>query len=399
MSDRLDIAAIRPFSARQHRLDRLGLALVGAAALTLATLPLLVVRPNRIAAGTGLRLWEALPAHASVLLIVLFAFVAFALATGRSPRLRLAATAAAIVGLLLGLGEGATALVPPGERLARVSIGAGTWLLLLILGLGMTDALAALRLSPRDRVAALGLAIALGGAVLATGSLENLSILREYAVRSDVFWAEGRQHLVLAFGSTAAALALGVPLGLICHRRPALRGPALQSLNLVQTIPSIALFGILMVPLGWLGSHSVVAADLGIRGIGAAPALVALTLYALLPVVASTVTGLAQVPPAAVEAARGMGFTALGRLLSVEVPLALPYLLTGVRILLVQSIGLATVAALIGGGGFGTFVFQGLGQTAVDLVLLGVVPTVTLAFATAVLLDAAVDQLQSGSKP
>jgi osmoprotectant transport system permease protein len=398
MSDRLDIPAARPFLAPGRRLDRLGLALVAAGAVILLALPLVVVRPNRIATGTGLRLWEALPGHvALLLLLLLLAFAAAALVSGRSPRLRLIATAMAILGLLLGIGEGASALVPPGERLARVSIGAGTWLLLLVLALGLTDALAALRLPPRDRVFALGLGVALGAAVLATGSLDNLSILREYAVRKSVFWAEGRQHLVLAFGSTVAALALGLPLGLLCHRRPALRGVALQSLNLVQTIPSIALFGILMVPLGWLGSHSTLAADLGIRGIGAAPALVALTLYALLPVVASTVTGLAQVPSAAVEAARGMGFTALGRLWSVEVPLALPFLLTGVRILLVQSIGLVTVAALIGGGGFGTFVFQGLGQTAVDLVLLGVVPTVALAFATAVLLDAAVDHLRRAS--
>jgi osmoprotectant transport system permease protein len=190
-----------------------------------------------------------------------------------------------------------------------------------------------------------------------------------------------------------------LPLGLLLHRVPALRLAVLQVLNLVQTIPSIALFGILMVPLGWLAAVSPLAAALGVRGIGAAPALVALTLYALLPVVASTVTGLAQVPAAVVESARGMGFTRLQRLLGVEVPLALPYLLTGVRILLVQSIGLVTVAALIGGGGFGTFVFQGLGQTAIDLVLLGVIPTVVLAFAAAILLDAAADALRLGGAP
>ena len=139
------------------------------------------------------------------------------------------------------------------------------------------------------------------------------------------------------------------------------------------------------------------AAEIGIRGIGAAPALVALFLYALLPVVANTTIGLGQVPAATVDAARGMGLTERQILTGVELPLALPVILTGIRIVLVQSIGLVTVAALIGGGGFGTFVFQGIGQTATDLILLGAVPTVALAFAAAVLLDAAVDLSRRGT--
>ncbi len=139
------------------------------------------------------------------------------------------------------------------------------------------------------------------------------------------------------------------------------------------------------------------AAALGIRGIGVAPALVALFLYALLPVVANTVIGLGQVSPAVVDAARGMGLTDRQLLTEIELPLAFPVILTGIRIVLVQSIGLVTVAALIGGGGFGTFVFQGIGQTAMDLVLLGAVPTVALAFAAAVLLDAAVDLSRRGA--
>ncbi len=104
--------------------------------------------------------------------------------------------------------------------------------------------------------------------------------------------------------------------------------------------------------------------------------------------VANTVVGLAGVPRAANDAARGMGMTDRQRLFRVELPLAFPVILTGIRIVLVQNIGLATIAALIGGGGFGVFVFQGIGQTAMDLVLLGAVPTVALAFAAAVVLDA-----------
>jgi osmoprotectant transport system permease protein len=165
-------------------------------------------------------------------------------------------------------------------------------------------------------------------------------------------------------------------------------------LNFVQTVPSIALFGILMAPLAALAVAVPALAEMGVSGIGTAPAIVALFLYSLLPIVANTVVGLARVSPAAVDAARGMGMTEAQVLRRVKFPLAFPTILTGVRIVLVQNIGLATIAALIGGGGFGAFVFQGIGQTALDLVLLGAIPTVTLAFAASIVLDALTDLTQ-----
>jgi osmoprotectant transport system permease protein len=222
--------------------------------------------------------------------------------------------------------------------------------------------------------------------------------MKEYAVRADSFWREARQHLVLALGSLAAAGLVGFPLGILCHRIPSVRAALLQGLGVVQTIPSIALFGILMVPLGALAAHVPLAATLGVRGIGAAPALAALFLYSLLPIVANTVVGLNQVPALVVDAARGMGLSKRQRLTGIELPLALPVILAGVRIVLVQNLGLATVAALIGGGGFGAFVFQGIGQSAIDLVLLGAIPTVVLSFAAAIILDAIVDLAKGRSR-
>ena len=139
------------------------------------------------------------------------------------------------------------------------------------------------------------------------------------------------------------------------------------------------------------------AAALGIRGIGAAPAFIALFLYSLLPVVANTVTGLNQVPAAVTDAARGMGLSVRQRLRQVEFAGASGRL-GGHPHRLVQNIGLATVAALIGGGGFGTFVFQGIGQTAIDLVLLGALPTVALSFVTAIVFDAIIDLTRRGPK-
>jgi osmoprotectant transport system permease protein len=186
---------------------------------------------------------------------------------------------------------------------------------------------------------------------------------------------------------------VGLPLGILCHRAPRLRTPVLGTLNVIQTIPAIALFGILMAPLGALAARVPAAAALGIRGIGAAPAVVALFLYSLLPIVANTVVGLRRVSHGAVEAALGMGMTPWQVLFRIELPLALPVILTGIRVVLVQNIGMVTVAALIGGGGLGTFVFQGIGQTAIDLVLLGAIPIVVLAFSASVLLDALVEVL------
>ena len=150
-------------------------------------------------------------------------------------------------------------------------------------------------------------------------------------------------------------------------------------LNLLQTIPSIALFGLLIVPLSALAAAAPSLAALGIAGIGPAPAIIALILYALLPVVRNTVAGIAGVDPAVVDAARGMGMSERQLFRQVQLPLALPLLLAGLRIVTVQTIGLAVVAALIGAGGLGTFVFAGLGQYAADLVLLGALPTIALA--------------------
>jgi osmoprotectant transport system permease protein len=223
---------------------------------------------------------------------------------------------------------------------------------------------------------------------LGSGYFDQLSVMREYAVNAARFAQEARRHLALALGSLAAALVVALPLGVLCHRVPRLKTAVLGTLNFVQTVPSIALFGILMAPLAALAVAFPALAALGVSGIGAAPAVVALFLYSLLPIVGNVVVGLARVSPAAVDAARGMGLTDGEVLRQVELPLALPTILTGIRIVLVQNIGLVTIAALIGGGGLGAFVFQGIGQTAIDLVLLGALPTVALAFAAAVVLDA-----------
>lgn len=378
------------------RVDRLGVVIVAILAYGAAVAPFATIRANRIVPGEGRMILEALSPPAGILLLSV-TVVAGIVALFRTPALaRLGAAVAALSALAVLVGMAALHLTPAQNPYARVSPASGFWLLLFACALLAADALTRLRLSPWARIGALAVAAAGIWLLLALGGWDGLSVLKEYASRADSFWAEGGRHVTLALGSLAAAAVAGIPLGVLCHRVGALRDTVLNVLNIVQTIPSIALFGILIAPLGWFAANVPGAAAIGIRGIGLAPAFLALFLYSLLPVVANTVVGLAGVPREANDAARGVGMTDRQRLLQVEFPLALPVILTGIRIVLVQNIGMATIAALIGGGGFGVFVFQGIGQTAADLVLLGALPTVALAFAVAVILDAIIELSRAG---
>ena len=167
-------------------------------------------------------------------------------------------------------------------------------------------------------------------------------------------------------------------MALFAHRYSYLNGFFLFVVSALFTVPSIAFYLIL----------------LNVTGRGYTTAVVVLTAYTLVLIYRNVTTGLQEVPRDMVDAAEGMGLTRRQILTGIDLPLALPVILTGIRIVLVQAIGLVTVAALIGGGGFGVFIFQGLGQTAMDLVLLGAVPTVFFAFSSAVILDAVADSIR-----
>jgi osmoprotectant transport system permease protein len=174
------------------------------------------------------------------------------------------------------------------------------------------------------------------------------------------------EHLWLVGISTALAIAIGVPLGILIAHRPRFNKPVLASANIIQTIPSLALFGFLL-PVPWLGSRSDRLA------------IVALTLYALLPIIRNTFTGIRGVDPAVVEAGRGMGLTESQLLFQVELPLATSVILSGIRVAIVISVGLATIAAAIGAGGLGEFIFRGLAMVDDRVILAGAVPAAILA--------------------
>lgn len=377
--------------ARRARLDKLGMVIAAIIAAAGLLAPFALFKANRIVQGEGRSILDSLPPAAGAALILVLGAAALAALLGGSARLRLLAGFLGLAGISLALALAAGHLTPDGNSYARVSPASGFWLLAFAFALLVADSFTRLRLGPAARLLALAAFAALVSLALASGIWDGLSIFKEYATRADSFWTEAGRHVVLAIGSLAAAVFVGLPLGILCHRLPRARAGVLSVLGMIQTIPSIALFGMLIAPLAWLAANVPGASAIGIRGVGSAPAFVALFLYSLLPVVANTVVGLGGVSREANDAARGVGMTRHQQLLGVEIPLALPVILTGIRIVLVQNIGLATIAALIGGGGLGVFVFQGIGQTALDLVLLGAVPTVAMSFAAAVVLDAAIE--------
>ena len=288
--------------------DKLGV-LIALIAVVAALMPFAAFRANRIVAGISKGIFEALPVwEAALLSLALVAAILVALL--KTPRLwRLAASLAILAVLFVAIGNAASFLTPEGDRLARVSPGGGFWLALFAFALLAADSFTRLKLAPWLRIATLLLVAAAIALLLWSGAWNNLSILREYANRADAFWREGQTHIALALGSLAAATVVGIPLGILCQRVASLRAVVLNILNAVQTIPSIALFGLLIAPLAWVAANVPGAAAIGISGIGAAPAMLALFAYSLLPVVANTVVGLESVPPAASDAAKGMGMT------------------------------------------------------------------------------------------
>lgn len=281
---------------------------------------------------------------------------------------------------LLGLASMHAAFITHSQsRLARTSLGAGFWSLV---GLAWLTSLDAVNQFSRSvwRRSALLVAVALPSVLLLVwGVSDDLSILKEYDNRRDEFGAAVLRHLQIVATAILPSVLLGLPLAWACSRSAALRGWMLTLLSIIQTIPSIALFGLFMVPLAWAATRFPGLAEAGIRGVGLAPAVLALLLYSLLPIVRSGLAGLAQVPVAAKTAAQAMGMSAWQIFYRIEVPLALPVLLPGLRTAVVQTIGLAAVTALVGAGGLGALMFDGLFSAANELVLLGVLPIVLMA--------------------
>ena len=419
------------------------LVLAGVLGLLACALGWVNFRPNRLVLGEGrtlaalaLPLWWALPAAWAALL-------ASGWLPARWQRVLaplLYVVAAYAVSWLLG--AAAASLVSEDNPFARVSPAAGLWLSIAALYIG------GFAVSRVWRPAGVAGALAFAVPPL-LGKWNTLGLVQEYRNVADTFWPQLGTHAALSVIALLLAALLGLPLGMAAARDTRLAGGVLGFASFLQTIPSVALFGLLLpvfsalgrgvsvgaflawsgaaVLLGlaltrvrrlalpggllallgaqallllaglgllqaaqgtWFGgdglnrdafSLSAPLASWGVRGIGAAPALLALTLYALLPIVVNTFVGLRGVPPGIPDAARGLGMTPAQVLWRAELPVALPYIFEGLRSALVLTFGITTIAALIGAGGLGFFIQRGVEGNVPDLVLLGALPIVLIA--------------------
>ncbi|WP_130834498.1 ABC transporter permease [[Erwinia] mediterraneensis] len=360
------------------------LLLLALLSLTLGGLPFLTYAANRLVAGEPIMLWQL--THGPGLLLPL---ALLWLLVWRPPRpatflLLLLLAELLLAGMVFLSGHHAAALAAEGSRLARTAFGSGLWLSAALCLLLAAEAIRHLTPHPLWRLLLNAQVWLLPLLMLLSGQLDQLSLLKEYASRQQVFDQAFARHLALLVGTLLTALLIGMPLGIWLCRRPGWQSATFGVLNVIQTVPSVALFGLLIAPLAGLVQRFPALGDWGIGGIGAAPALIALVLYALLPLVRSVVAGLQQVPAGGRETARGMGMGPLQQFWHAEGPLALPGWLAGLRVVVVQTLGMTVIAALIGAGGFGAIIFQGLLSSALDLVLLGVIPVIALA----VVLDA-----------
>ncbi len=355
-----------------NRANRVVQALAGLGVVSLF-FPSIVAKANRVVSGDAFPLWDLSPLFAALLLVA-WVLLAVSVAGRTGPRV----PAWIAIGLtllhLLIIHMAPGWLDALGVTYSRISLGPHMWIGLFSVAFVLLD----LQTRVRNRLFFLMVAAAIVTFAFSP-AVQFLSTYLEFLGKRDRFLYEMGRHLMLLGWSVGTATVVGVGIGIGAWRRPILESPLFAFVNGVQTIPSLALFGLLIAPLAFLSMRFPVLRQWGLRGIGFTPAYIALTLYALLPIARNTYLGFAGVDPAVADAARGMGMDTKALFLQIYVPLATPVVLTGIRVAVVQAVGNVVVAALIGAGGLGSFVFQGLGQNAPDLIMLGVLPVLAMA--------------------
>ncbi len=354
---------------------------------TIIFLPLVSVKPNRLLPGEPVNIFEAYPFAGMVILSCWAVVILLSLFTRKTRRFVLRDFVSLILAdlafflLLFYVGLASKSLLSEDMPYGRVSIGAAVWVSILSLYTVHFSALKKLK-KPFVRGVLTSIIPLILIIMLLSGFLSEISVVKEYYGRSDRFLLALNQHLFISFLAAGLGTLIGIPLGILSYRRKFLEKPIFAITNFLQTVPAIALFGLLILPLALLSERFSLLKSLGISGTGYAPALIALTLYSLLPIVRNTYTSLDIISKDIIEAGKGMGMSKKQLLTKIELPLAIPIVLAGIRLATVQAIGNTTLAALIGAGGFGKFIFQGVGQGAMDLIILGTLPVLFLAIVT-----------------
>ncbi|MGW5959408.1 ABC transporter permease [Methylorubrum thiocyanatum] len=355
-----------------------GLAAAALLPALLALLPVLHLAPNRLVTGAPVMASDALGAW--LWPVVALAALGPALLVAGHGRASAAlaglACLAALVLLLLGLGAGAADLIAGKPPATRARLASGAWIgLIMLAGVAALTAGRA-RLPGAGFTAAAAVAAVLAG-LWCSGSLDALSLAVELRIRSDSLGAAFRDHLALTFG--ALGLAACVTGGLALWRRG--RGTVELAVSGVQVVPAVALLGSLVAAISALLAAAPALRGYGISALGSGPALLGIAAYLLLPLWRGQQAARRATGPDTLDAARALGLTAGQILTTIRLPLGAPLFVGGLRVAVVQALGLATLGALVGAGGLGTLVFDGMAQFAPDLILLGALPIIVLALA------------------
>jgi osmoprotectant transport system permease protein len=347
--------------------------------------PLVSLKPNRVDDGIPLSWMEAggvFPLFLLCFILIILVLAGIHGSAGKYHALKGVLAYTLFTFTLILAGPFSSALIDESLPYGRITLSFGFWMMMASASMVLTSVLYQIE-NRKQKFLLQVIPLIIFLVILSGGYLNSLSLTIEFLLKKERVLKEVLNHLRLSGSAVFLSLCIGIPLGILSAKSRKSEKPIFYFLNSVQTIPSLALFGLLIAPLSYLSFRFPFLREIGIQGIGNAPALIALTLYALLPIARNTWIGLSVIDKDILQAGKGMGMGLWQLFFLVEIPLALPILLTGIRISAIQAIGNTAVAALIGAGGLGIFIFQGLGQGAPDLILLGVLPVISLA----VLLD------------
>ncbi len=349
------------------------LSFIGAAAFIF--IPLVEYKPNRISQGVKYSSYEFFAGLALIILIFWLILMSLSLYNRKNKDILVfTINSLLIASLFLFLGA-SSGKFTEGNPSSRISLSSGFYIQILSIYLLFSTYTERIKRYKFIKVLSFIAIISLFLYLISSGRLDDLSLVKEYKIKKTQFYNNLRIHAFLTFGSVLTGIIIAVPLGFLAYSKKRFEGKIMLPLSIIETIPSLSLFGILLLPLSKLGKLSFFNA-IGVSGIGWAPAYIALSLYTLLPIARNTLTGFYSVEKNVIEASKGMGMSKGQILKKIELPLAFPVIFTGIRIAFVQTIGGAVLAGLVGGGGMGAFVFLGLGEASPDLILLGVLPIV-----------------------
>lgn len=340
-------------------------------------LPFFTLKENRVVSGSALYSWDVFPVALCIAIpLAVGALLVWAEYTPQRRRVHSLYAAAALLQVVIScvaVAITAAHTEAMGQN-ARIGLNVGFWILLF----------GAVTIATNSRgIGAAGqwmlaAMLAIYAVSVVSGLFSHVGIYKEFVINRGRFVRELINHLFLTFIAVGTATGIGIPLGVVAWRAERIGRVVFPLVNGIQTIPSLALFGLIIGPLSILTRTFPALRSIGITGIGNAPAIIALSLYAILPIMQNTYSGLANISPAVIDAGTGMGMSRRQLWRNVEFPLSFALIFNGFRTATVQTIGNATVAALIGAAGLGNFIFRGLGGGATDLIMLGVLPIVLL---------------------